>query len=151
MAGGDDIHTCPECHRTADYFDMGWKRDKRVKSFRFVCDACAEKINAKLSNCKPDFGVPDEVRDFDGFGGDTYNPAIDRERLGAQQCRVVEAMLDGKWRTLDEIHRLTGDPHASISARLRDVRKIYNSDAMQHRRLKDGLFVYRIELKQAAS
>lgn len=55
--------------------------------------------------------------------GDTYTPELDRARLGAQAQRVLDLMLDGKWRSLREISEQTRDPEASISARLRDLRK----------------------------
>lgn len=57
------------------------------------------------------------------FGGDTYNPARDRDRLRAQLNRVYALMQDGKWRTLHQIAMITKDPEASVSARLRDLRK----------------------------
>jgi hypothetical protein len=55
--------------------------------------------------------------------GDTYTPELDRVRLGAQAQRVLDLMLDGRWRTLAEISEQTHDPEASVSARLRDLRK----------------------------
>lgn len=68
------------------------------------------------------------------IGGFTYDPALDGDRLGAQMIRVLDAMLDGRWRTLREISDITDDPEASISARLRDVRKIWGEGAMESRR-----------------
>src|SRR4029077_9710255 len=55
--------------------------------------------------------------------GATYEPEFDEERLRGQWRRVFWAMRDGGWRTLAEVSRVTGDPEASISARLRDFRK----------------------------
>lgn len=52
-----------------------------------------------------------------------YQPDYDDVRLTGQILRVVNAMIDGEWRTLDEIARMTRDPHASISAQLRHLRK----------------------------
>jgi predicted transcriptional regulator len=40
-----------------------------------------------------------------------------------QARRVIGCMADGAWRTLAEISAATGDPEASVSARLRDMRK----------------------------
>lgn len=90
------------------------------------------------------------------FGGDTYDPDRDRERLLAelhrvQDClmrtakathcsitverkgnrtsiRAIEAIqgrrcLMSRWFTLSRISGQTGDPEASVSARLRDHRK----------------------------
>jgi len=58
------------------------------------------------------------------FSGATYDPELDRERLGAQARKVWDVMEDGTWRTLDELQDATGiRSHASLSARLRDFRK----------------------------
>lgn len=57
------------------------------------------------------------------FDGRTYDPALDHDRLARQLGRVYSLMIDGRWRTLDEIARELDDPPASISARLRDLRK----------------------------
>lgn len=55
--------------------------------------------------------------------GETYEKSKDYARLNAQHLRVYEAMKDERWMTLRGIADLTGDPEASISARLRDFRK----------------------------
>ena len=57
------------------------------------------------------------------FAGETYEPELDRERLGKQFHAVFKLMQDAQWRTLGEIEKQTGYPQASISARLRDFRK----------------------------
>ena len=66
-------------------------------------------------------GMDDEL-EFD-FGGETYEPEFDRERLGKQSRAVFKVMQEPQWRTLYEIEEMTGYPQASISARLRDFRK----------------------------
>ena len=84
------------------------------------------------------------------FKGETYNAAFDCERLSDQQRRVYEVMRGGRWRTLREIASITGDPEASISARLRDfsnhayLRQFFR---MTHRRRgegRHGLFEYQV-------
>lgn len=85
------------------------------------------------------------------FGGTTYVPSLDRERLGEQLLRVIDLMADGQWRSLREIARITDDPEASISARLRDIRKLWGADAMESRRrpsagAKAGAWEYRVSL-----
>ena len=64
---------------------------------------------------------------FDGGvdpqGVEAYESEYDDVRLTGQILRVVKCMIGGEWRTLDEIARATGDPHASISAQLRHLRK----------------------------
>lgn len=55
--------------------------------------------------------------------GQTYDPRHDRRRLNAQAQRVWDVVTDGGWHTLAEVSARTGDPEASVSARLRDFRK----------------------------
>ena len=57
------------------------------------------------------------------FDGSDYDPKYDRERLTGQILRVYDTVKGGDWLTLDDIHEITGDPPASISAQLRHLRK----------------------------
>lgn len=57
---------------------------------------------------------------FDG----AVDPALDHGRLSLQLNRIRDLMLDGSWRTLDEIAMATHAPTASVSAQLRNLRKI---------------------------
>lgn len=57
------------------------------------------------------------------YDGETIIPELDNARLDSQLGRVWMLMLDGRWRTLQEIARRTRDPEGSIGARLRDFRK----------------------------
>ena len=82
------------------------------------------------------------------FNGPEYEEEFDHARLTGQIRRVFDCMKDGAWRTLEEIHRQTGDPHASISAQLRHLRKErFGSFEVDRRargdRLK-GLFEYKV-------
>jgi hypothetical protein len=56
------------------------------------------------------------------YHGITYESQFDHSRLNAQQQRVHEVMRRGEWRTLRQISDETGDPEASVSARLRSYR-----------------------------
>ena len=81
------------------------------------------------------------------FGGETYSPKHDDERLSGQLRRVYQVMADGEWYTLDQIAAATGDRStASISARLRDLRKEeFGAYDIRRKRLgdpKNGLFAY---------
>jgi DNA adenine methylase len=82
------------------------------------------------------------------FNGSDYQPAIDDARLGRQHERIRDLMLDGVWRTLDEIAAATGDPPASISAQLRHLRKPrFGSYVVAKQARGDrehGLFEYRL-------
>jgi len=79
------------------------------------------------------------------FDGSDYVRARDDVRLKGQLLRVWELMSDGKWRTLGEIARSTGDPESSISAQLRHLRKERFGAHTIEKEYKDfGLFVYRL-------
>ena len=82
------------------------------------------------------------------FNGPEYDPSHDLVRLTGQIKRVYDLMQDGTWRTLDEIHRRTNDPHASISAQLRHLRKPrFGSHIVERRARGDrsqGLYEYRL-------
>ena len=82
------------------------------------------------------------------FGGKTYDPALDEDRLRTLLGRVYQTMSDGRWRTLKEIQSVAGGSEAGISARLRDLRKPrFGSYDVQRRRRGDpkgGLWEYRI-------
>ena len=88
------------------------------------------------------------------FDGATYAPQHDRERLTGQIERVFDAVKNGDWQTLDEIQQriesVTGhrDPHASISAQLRHLRKErFGGHTVEKRHRGDrahGLYEYRL-------
>jgi hypothetical protein len=84
------------------------------------------------------------------FGGTTYDPELDYDRLARQFERVRALMSDGAWRTLREIADELGHPEASISARLRDLRKEkFGGFLVERRRRGDpprGLFEYRLQI-----
>ena len=82
------------------------------------------------------------VADFDGK---TYEPARDRDRLRAQLDEVRMFMWDGDWHTLDQISAATGHPPASVSARLRDLRKgKFGAFTIERQYVRRGLFEYRL-------
>lgn len=80
--------------------------------------------------------------------GVTYNPTFDYARLNRQMRRVYDLVCDGNWYTLNEISYKTGDPEASISARLRDLRKAkFGGWTVDRRRrvAEKGLHEYRLQ------
>ena len=91
--------------------------------------------------------TPPETR----FDGATYNAKVDCQRLTPQTQRVYDAMLDGRWRSLFELSVKTGDPEASVSARLRDLRKqrfgAFVVDRRRRGNSDHGLFEYRLGVK----
>lgn len=82
------------------------------------------------------------------FDGVTFVPELDGKRLGDQLVAVRTLMLDGLWRTLREISDEVGAPEASVSARLRDLRKPQFGKYSVERRRRglpgNGLFEYRL-------
>jgi hypothetical protein len=99
------------------------------------------------------FDVPETARPSftaetaPSFDGETYEEEVDHERLGAQFLRVFAVVRDGHWRSLKAISLACGDPEASVSARLRDMRKKkFGGHNVERERVDDdrGLFVYRV-------
>lgn len=81
----------------------------------------------------------------DTFDGDTFERDADGKRLGKQLLAVRALMIDGVWRTLDDISCATGFPQASVSARLRDLRKPrFGRYDVERRRKTAATFEYRL-------
>lgn len=86
------------------------------------------------------------------FDGSDIEPENDNKRLTGQLNDIYNLMIDGAWRTLGEIEKLTGHPQASISAQLRNFRKprfkailgdlVVNKQRRGRR--EDGLFEYQL-------
>ena len=86
------------------------------------------------------------------FDGATFDLPSDGARLKSQLVAVYRLMFDGQWRTLREIaDALGGQPEASVSARLRDLRKDrFGGFSVERRRRGEGrgLFEYRLAYRQ---
>ncbi len=83
------------------------------------------------------------------FDGPTFDPAEDGPRLNRQLQLVRDLMADGRWRTLGEIAAAVGCPEASVSARLRDLRKEkFGGHQVDRERVpgQNGLWRYRLVL-----
>jgi hypothetical protein len=79
------------------------------------------------------------------FDGETYDEKRDRTRLARQLRSVFEYMADRHWHTLDQLERELGHPPASISARLRDLRKRkFGCWVVERRYVDHGLWEYRL-------
>ena len=76
------------------------------------------------------------------FQGETYSAPRDQQRLSGQLHRVNELMSDGAWRSLSSIREVVGGGEASISARLRDLRK--SGKTVERRHVRNGLWEYRV-------
>ncbi len=91
---------------------------------------------------QPDFDWTAPVASFDGR---TYDAPRDGDRLNAQLQRVLHAMQDGGWWVLAQLSAATGDPEASVSARIRDLRKPkFGGHLVERRYVSSGLWEYRL-------
>lgn len=78
--------------------------------------------------------------------GTTYDDDRDRDRLNRQARLVWTVMSDGAWHTLADLSHRTDQPEASVSARLRDLRKRrFGSHIVNRRYAGDGLWEYQVD------
>ena len=75
--------------------------------------------------------------------------ADDCARLEGQTLRIYRLMIDGTWRTLEEIQRATGDPQASISAQLRHLRKPRFGGNIVDKQRRGNQWEYRLQRRDA--
>ena len=83
----------------------------------------------------------------EALGGVTYDARQDGARLAGQLHRVRKIMADARWRTLFEIAAEIRAPESSVSARIRDLRKLaYGGYTIERRRRPDqpGTWEYRL-------
>ena len=83
------------------------------------------------------------------FGGKTFDEPRDGARLRGQLERVWVLMRGGRWWTLGQLIDRAGGTTASISARVRDLRKDkFGGYDVERRRVPDrnGLWEYRIKV-----
>lgn len=93
-----------------------------------------------------------DQREF-SFDGRTMDEDPDApRRLSGQMLRVVQAMADGRWRTLAELTAIVKPAtEASVSARLRDLRKPkFGAHQVDRRLVEPGLYEYRVTLNPEA-
>jgi hypothetical protein len=80
------------------------------------------------------------------FSGTTYEPSKDHKRLAKQFIAVRDYMLGhGEWRTLAQLSAALGYPEASVSARLRDLRRErFGGFTVERMRVGTATFRYRV-------
>lgn len=84
------------------------------------------------------------------FDGVTYSAERDGERLTRQLDRVRNLMADGQWRDLQTLVIRCGGTTASVSARLRDLRKPrFGGYTVERRHVAEGWFEYRMVRSEA--
>lgn len=79
------------------------------------------------------------------FHGADINAPVDNPRLTKQILRVYNVMKDGRARTVAAIAKITGDPETSVSAQLRNLRKI-DFGGYDVRRISCGRGLYEFKL-----
>lgn len=81
--------------------------------------------------------------------GITFDHARDGRRLAAQHHRVLAVLRDGQYHSLAEIAAHTHDPEASVSARIRDLRKErFGSYGVERKNFGGGCWKYRLLVGQ---
>lgn len=81
------------------------------------------------------------------FDGETYDPQQDCARLTGQLLKVYDAMKAGGWHSLAELSDRCGGSEASISARIRDLRKArFGAHKIERQRQSPftGVWIYRM-------
>lgn len=92
--------------------------------------------------------IPKETAMY--FDGSTYRHARDSARLGDQMAAVFDLMKDGTWRTLEQIAVAVGAPEASVSSRLRDLRKErFGGHSVNRSYIARGIYMYQLVIRQA--
>jgi hypothetical protein len=82
------------------------------------------------------------------FDGSTYERDRDQGRLFAQLHRIKGLMSDGQWWTLPYLEECSLFPQASISARIRDLRKSkWGGHTVERRHVSKGLWEYKLVAK----
>lgn len=88
---------------------------------------------------------PNEPPPEMAFDGETYRAPKDYQRLKGQLERVLVLLERGGWYTLAQLAKEAGGSEASVSARLRDLRKPkYGSRIIERERIDGGLYKYRL-------
>jgi|TARA_B100000586_G_scaffold265245_1_gene236684 hypothetical protein len=79
------------------------------------------------------------------FDGVTYDPKLDYTRLTTQLGKIYNLLNTGRWFTLRQLADLIKAPEASVSARIRDLRKPkFGEHNIEHERLSNGVWRYRM-------
>jgi choline dehydrogenase-like flavoprotein len=85
------------------------------------------------------------------FNGPEYEESRDFHRLSKQHERIRDLMLgDGRWRTVAEIAKATGDPENSTQAQLRHLRKKRFGGYIVEKKREGALYKYRVRPRTEA-
>jgi hypothetical protein len=79
--------------------------------------------------------------------GETFDAERDSDRLGRQMTAVRACLSDGNWWTLARLSRAVGGSEASVSARIRDLRKDrFGGHTVERAYAGEGVWKYRLAL-----
>lgn len=116
-----------------------------------MCRACGHSAHLPIACVVIDLGyecgcVAMRVERFDG---QTFSLDRDGERLTSELQRVKGYVMDGEYHTLAEISAALGYPEASVSARLRDLRKPrFGGYLVEREYVTRGLWRYRLAVPE---
>lgn len=81
------------------------------------------------------------------FQGSDYDPARDGDRLTNQLQDVKRCLQDGRYWTVEEIAINTGHPQLSVSAQIRNLRKIKHGGYQVDCRRREGTKISEYKLE----
>ena len=118
------------------------------------CKVCGKKFPRHVEDC-PGVRPIDQSTSAPGQSGPVPEyTEEDQKRIAAQRQRVWAVMSDAQWHTLAELSAKTGDPEASVSARLRDFRRLeHGGHTVERRRVVDGggQWEYRLQVNDGSN
>ena len=81
------------------------------------------------------------------FDGPTYNEPRDKTRLKRQLDSVRSCLLSGGWWTLAQLSGKAHGSTQSVSARVRDLKKLkFGAYTIDKRHVGDGVWEYRMKI-----
>lgn len=93
------------------------------------------QLTEAITLYEEDAGRPEGSGQFDGA---TYNPALDERRLRRLLGRVFDVLARGEWITLVQLSREVRGMTASVSARIRDLKKAKHGRWLVDKRRRSG-------------
>lgn len=86
------------------------------------------------------------------FDGQTFKQERDGARLTKQLEAVKRVMGDGQWHTLHEVCEIVKASTASVSARIRDLRKAkFGGFTIERQYIRKGVWAYKLIAPQSVA
>ena len=134
-----DSNTCVECLRKG-------RKPQPTPSVAPVGSLFSDPERAYFESAKNELGA--RVLDFKGA---TYNAKRDKFRLTGQALRIFRFMREQDYVSLKEIETATGDPQASISARIRSFKEAGHDYDKRLRAGTSGTWEYKLHINPRIS